>query len=300
MKNVLVTGGTVFVSKYVAEYFVKRGDEVWVLNRNNHPQVSGVHLIEADRDHIGDKLAGRKFDVILDINAYTAQDITNLLDSGVEFNDYIMISSSAVYPEDEPQPFKENGNLGENKFWGSYGTNKIEAERILTERVSQAYILRPPYLYGPYNNVYREAFVFECAQKNRTFYLPRKGEMKMQFFHVEDLCKLMEKILLQKPEEHVLNVGNETSVSIKEWATLCYRAAGKEPEFVEVKEEIFQRNYFSFHDYEYALDVERQKTLLPATISLEQGLKESYEWFKDHADEANRKPYMEFIDEELS
>ena len=100
MKNVLVTGGTVFVSKYVAEYFVKRGDEVWVLNRNNHPQVSGVHLIEADRDHIGDKLAGRKFDVILDINAYTAQDITNLLDGGVEFNDYIMISSSAVYPED--------------------------------------------------------------------------------------------------------------------------------------------------------------------------------------------------------
>ena len=39
MKKLLVTGGTVFVSKYVAEYFSNKNEyEVFVLNRNNHPQ----------------------------------------------------------------------------------------------------------------------------------------------------------------------------------------------------------------------------------------------------------------------
>lgn len=38
MKNILVTGGTVFVSKYIAKYYTSLGDKVHVLNRNHHPQ----------------------------------------------------------------------------------------------------------------------------------------------------------------------------------------------------------------------------------------------------------------------
>lgn len=32
MKKVLVTGGTVFVSRYIAEYYVAKGCDVYVLN----------------------------------------------------------------------------------------------------------------------------------------------------------------------------------------------------------------------------------------------------------------------------
>ena len=35
------------------------------------------------------------------------------------------------------------------------------------------------------NNVYREAFVFDCALADRKFYLPKDGSMKLQFFHVK-------------------------------------------------------------------------------------------------------------------
>lgn len=48
MKKVLVTGGTAFVSRYVAEYYVKKGYEVYVLNRNNGVQSEGVKLIQAE------------------------------------------------------------------------------------------------------------------------------------------------------------------------------------------------------------------------------------------------------------
>ena len=75
MKKILVTGGTTFVSKYVAEYFVNVGYEVFVLNRNSKPQVQGVKLIEADRHNLGGVLKDTFFDVVADITAYNDNDI---------------------------------------------------------------------------------------------------------------------------------------------------------------------------------------------------------------------------------
>ena len=63
MKKVLVTGGTVFVSKFVAEYNVKKGYEVYVLNRNTKSQAEGVKLIEGDRNNLGNVLKGYHFDI---------------------------------------------------------------------------------------------------------------------------------------------------------------------------------------------------------------------------------------------
>ena len=152
MKRVLVTGGTVFVSRYIAEYYVKKGWNVYVLNRNSRAQSQGVRLIEADRHALGDRLRDLHFDLVID-TAYTAADVDLLLDALNGFDDYVLISSSAVYPESAQQPFAEDTPLGVNRFWGKYGTDKIAAEAALTARVPGAYILRPPYLYGPMNNV---------------------------------------------------------------------------------------------------------------------------------------------------
>lgn len=187
MKKILVTGGTVFVSRYIAEYYVDKGCEVYVLNRNSKEQSKGVILIEADRHALGETLREYHFDVVID-TAYTAKDVELLLDALGEYTDYMLISSSAVYPEFETQPFREDTRPDLNKHWGKYGTNKIEAEAALIKRNPNAYILRPPYLYGPMNNVYREAFVFDCALADRKFYMPQNGEMKLQFFHVRDMC----------------------------------------------------------------------------------------------------------------
>lgn len=261
MRKILVTGGTVFVSRFIAEYYVAKGDEVYVLNRNTRPQSAGVKLIQADRHAIGDTLQGLHFDLVVD-TAYTGEDAADLLNALESYEDYVLISSSAVYPEYAPAPFTEETQLAENVHWGAYGTNKIAAEAALMERNLKAYILRPPYLYGPMNNVYREAFVFDCALENRKFYLPQEGGMKLQFFHVEDLCRFIDILVEKQPEQHIFNVGNKESISIRDWVTLCYQAAGKQAEFVEVTAEEEQRNYFSFYNYEYALDVTKQLALM--------------------------------------
>ena len=295
MKKVLVTGGTVFVSRYIAEYYVEKGYDVYVINRNSRTQSEGVNLLQADRHNIGDILSEIHFDAVID-TAYTSEDVGLLLDALGSYEDYILISSSAVYPEYHPQPFKEGMKLAENKYWGKYGLNKIKAEEMLMERNPNAYILRPPYLYGQMNNVYREAFVFECALADRKFYLPKDGSMKLQFFHINDLCRFIDIILKDKPSEHIFNVGNKDMISVREWVSLCYRVAGKQAEFVNVYDDIEQRNYFSFLNYEYCLDVSKQQELMPDTKPLIDGLKESFDWYQANSDLINRKPYLDYID----
>lgn len=300
MKNILVTGGTNFVSRYVAEYFVRKGNRVWVLNRGTRPQSEGVTLIKGDRNALGDTLKDHSFDAVLDITCYTREHAENLVNALGNFKDYIFISSSAVYPETNPLPFSEDQPCGPNSTWGPYGTNKLAAEQYLTEHVPQAYILRPPYLYGPGENVYRAPFVFECAEQGRPFYLPKDGSMGLQFFHVEDLCRFIRILLEQHPEEHIFNVGNPESVSISDWVKLCYGAVGASLRTISVGPEHPLRSYFPFHDYEYSLEVSRQMELMPQLKPLAEGIAEEYAHFRDHREAVNRKPLFDYMDKNFS
>lgn len=90
--NILITGGATFVSKYVAEYFVAKGNNVTVINHGNRLQVNGVKPINCDRTALGNKLNGKHFELFLDITAYADKHIKTLLDSGVIFDDYVFIS----------------------------------------------------------------------------------------------------------------------------------------------------------------------------------------------------------------
>ena len=298
--KILITGGTTFVSKYTAEYFIKKGGDVTVVNRGSRPQVDGVTHINRDRTELGDSLNGERFDLILDITAYTEEHIKKLVESGVVFDDYIFISSSAVYPETNKQPFTEEQPCGKNSVWGDYGINKLNAERYLQKNVPNAYILRPPYFYGINENLYREAFPFDCALQDRPFYIPQNGDMKLQFFNVSDLCRFVEILIDKHPDNHIFNVGNKDVVTVKEWAELCYKAAGKTAQFVSVDKDIPQRDYFCFYNYEYVLDVSKQNELMPNTVELAEGLKEEFEWYKTNPESVyNRKPYIDFIDNKL-
>ncbi len=299
MKKILITGGTVFVSKFLTEYFLTSGYEVFVLNRNTKEQVLGAKLIQADRHNLTDELRPHNFDAVIDVNAYTKADVQILTDALGSFRDYILISSSAVYPETLPQPFREDYPTGYNRIWGDYGTGKCEAESYLTKHCPQAYILRPPYLYGPMQNLYREPFVFECALEGRPFVLPKK-DIRLQFFHVRDLCRFIEILLSTHPRQRIFNVGNPLSITAKEWVTLCYEAAGRSPSFVLADPFHSVRSYFCFHDYSYELDVSAQSQLLKKTTPLSEGLKEYFDYYLTHKAEFVSKPYKEYIDKHIT
>lgn len=296
--KILVTGGTVFVSRYAAEYFIARGHDVFVLNRGSKPQPAGATPVIADRNDLRNLLKRHYFDAVLDVTAYNANDENNLLDALGDFGKYVLISSSAVYPEWAAQPFTENTATGINKFWGDYGLGKIDAERALSSRVPDAYIVRPPYIYGEYNNVYREAFMFDCATRDLPAYIPADESFKLQFIHVEDVCRFAEVLITTTPEQRVYNIGT-APVSGIEWVRACYAAAGKAPRVYTVGNDVEQRSYFPFYAYSYALDCSAACKLSPPTIELTDGLKRAYAQYCALGYEIKRKDYLQFIKENL-
>ena len=69
--------------------------------------------------------------------------------------------------------------------------------------------------------------------------------------------------------------------------------------FRNVYEDIEQRNYFSFYDYEYYLDVSSQYELMDNVKPLDQGLVEAFDWYINNKDKVNKKPFFEYIDSTL-
>ena len=123
--------------------------------------------------------------------------------------------------------------------------------------------------------------------------------MKLQFFYIGDLCRLIDAVLTKKPAVHILNAGNSQPISVRQWVELCYQAAGKRAEFVETAYPVNQRDFFSFYDYEYQLDVSRQAALLDKVTPMEAGLAESYRWYRGHKDEVNRKGANRVVNTDL-
>lgn len=298
MRNVLVTGGTVFVSRFAAKYFVSKGDNVFVLNRGNRPQSKGVTPIICDRHHIGDRLKDKDFDLVIDVSAYTRADAEGLVSALGDFGCYVFISSGAVYPETLPQPFREEQRCGRNSVWGDYGANKLEAENFLLENVENAYIIRPPYLYGRYENLYRAPYIFDCADCGQPVYVPRK-DLPLQFFHVYDLCRFIDILYNVRSSERIFNVGNPYTVTAEEWVRVCFEAAGKMPEVLVVPKDCFARNYFCFYDMDYRLDVSRMLGLMPNIKPLAEGVREEYEWYKKNRGAVSKRNYLEYINENL-
>ncbi len=224
--EILVFGGTQFVSSHIAKRLVKDGYNVTTLTRGN---TKGLHEdkvkeLYADRHNeteLKEVLGNIDFDYVIDVSGYTLSDIEKsysvLKNKGIK--GYVFISSSAVYKESDVFPIREDFPVGENKFWGKYGTDKLEAEKFLIEKNKQegfpVVILRPPYIYGEGNNIYREAFIFDRLRENQPVIMPHNGKTVVQFIHIEDLYKTIEEIIKSNITGKIYNVGNYEAITFK-------------------------------------------------------------------------------------
>lgn len=313
--KVLVFGGTRFVSQYIVKRLIENGNEVITINRGTIKGIHGdkVKELYADRHNISELKSVLKeieADYIIDVSGYTLFDVRNSYETVKEMNikGYIFISSSAVYQESETLPIKEDFPKGENKFWGTYGTDKLEAENYLREKHKEsrfpAVILRPPYIYGECNNVYRESYIFDRLKEGKAIVIPNKGKTLIQFIHIEDLYKTIEKIIEMEIVGEIFNVGNSEGITIKGWVEKCMIAFGKKTEIIELDYERYGynvRDFFPFYDYQYYLNVSEISKIYQSAISLEEGLRRSLKWYIENEEKVDkRNHYSENSDKIIS
>ena len=81
MKKILVMGGNQFVGKEVAKKLLEKNYKVYVLNRGIRKNLDNVIFLKADRKNISEMkniLKNIEVDVIIDISAYTEEQVENL------------------------------------------------------------------------------------------------------------------------------------------------------------------------------------------------------------------------------
>ncbi len=89
--------------------------------------------------------------------------------------------------------------------------------------------LRPPYLYGPGNRYYREAYFWDRLRANRSIILPGDGRRLMQFVYVRDLVWAALRSL-EEPNAvgHAFNIANARPLSQAE-AVEAFAISCKKP-----------------------------------------------------------------------
>jgi GDP-L-fucose synthase len=257
---------------------------------------------EAKPDYVF--LAAAKVGGILANDTYPADFLSenlqiqvNVMDAAVQFRvrRLLFLGSSCIYPKFAPQPISESallqGDLEPTN--DAYAIAKI-AGILNVQAVRRQHGLpwisaMPTNLYGPGDNFSRLGShvlpaMIRRYEEARLSGLPTvtnwgTGSPRREFLHVDDLASALLHLIENYDGAQHVNVGTGTDVTIKELAEAVAATVGYEgtPEWDTSKPDGTPQKL---------LDVSKLNGTgwFPA-IDLEQGLKSTVEWFREHAED---------------
>jgi len=218
----------------------------------------------------------------------------NVYESCIDFPDtkIINLGSSCIYPLNAINPIKEEyimtGKLEEtNSPYAMAKLASIEIANSLKKEFGHQVInLMPTNLYGPKDNFSENeshvipGLIFRMNQakinNESEFNIWGTGNPLREFLHVDDLSNAVEFLLDKNPDEELINVGSGEEISIANLANLIKEVLGYEGNLI-FDEKMPDGNPRKLID----------STLInsmgwEAKISLEDGIKNTYDWFLEN------------------
>ena len=209
MKDVLVIGGSFFTGRVFSIQASKSGNfNLHVVNRGNFPMdLERVTQYKCNRH--SPRMMARlvpdiKYDALVDFCAYEPGDIKSVIDLlGGRIKQYIFFSTASVYAQSEDS-LDENApmiDLPEDSGDPAleYVSKKIKLEQELAEACKSAgieyTILRPAFIYGPFNYAPRESFFIELIAKKYAVPVPVDAKARFNFVYVLDIAEALMKCI---------------------------------------------------------------------------------------------------------
>ena len=200
-KNVLVIGGSVFTGRVFSIKASKSGKfELHVVNRGNYPmefpRVTQYKCSRHSPRMIARLVPDITYDALVDFCAYNPGEISSVIDAlSGRIKQYVLMSTAAVYAPSN-RPVAETAPLldisDKNAPVAPDLRGKIELERELAEACDKAgikyTILRPAFIYGPYNSVQNEAFFIEQIARRHVIAVPADATSRFNFVYVLDIA----------------------------------------------------------------------------------------------------------------
>jgi len=305
--RIVMIGGTLFIGRRLVRRLLVAGHEISVLHRRSeNPFGSAVRNFTADRNDaasVRTALAGQRFDAVYDF-AYDWERGTTAAQVEAaaraipgELTRYIFMSSTAAYGGGENH--REDDPLAPDDHPLDYVRNKASSERALfrlhRDRQLPVVTFRPPFVYGPANPYYREAFFWDRMERDRPIIVAGDGRRRMQFVYVDDLVTACINALQEEAAVGLaFNIADPAPITHLEFIQALARPLGKEPHIVHVPREVIERNGGNvFHEPLYFgeyLDLppitqitDRVRRLLHVEPTpFETGLEQTCEWYKQN------------------
>lgn len=287
-------GGTAFVGSRLVQGLLKRKHDIYIFTRGLTPKIYNgkvVHLI-GDRNNIQDlerNLLGKYFDAVYDINAYTQSSVEKLVKI-IKDNTrlYTFCSTAAVY-ENFRVKNNEDSPRAKNPYWQDYGLNKIKAENYLLQ-LNEVYgfpsvVLRPVYIYGPENNLYREKQLFDQAMQEINIQIPQENSTQVQFIYVDDLIEIFISLLgSSRVKGQAFNCANPENITWQYLKECILEIVSAQPLPISHIKQNANKNLFPFRNVSLRVSLNKLEQFgLPAPkTSLKMGLKKTYQWYIQH------------------
>ncbi len=313
-KKVLVAGGSGFIGSFVSEQLLGLGANISITSKSG--DLRNVSKIKKEikvfkTDLISPESAKKitkNQDVVLNLASRVAgiqfnlnhpatmfmdniQIAKNLIDTSLKNNveRYLIVSSACVYPryceiptpetegfKDDPEPT----NLG-------YGWAKRVMELMgrfyATEYGMKVGIARPYNAYGPRDDFdpatshVIPGIIKRVFDGENPLEVWGSGKQSRSFLYVEDFARGLIETIEKYPKADPVNIGTDEEITIGELAKLIVELSGKDIKikFDKTKPDGQPRRN---------CDTKKAEKLVGfrARIKLEQGLKETIDWYEEH------------------
>jgi UDP-glucose 4-epimerase len=298
----LVMGGNRYIGLHLLFELARQGHEVTVMNSHVADMPEGCRRLHGDRTQPGvitEVLGPHRddFDIVFDNTAYTVADLEPMIELFAgRVEHFVFTSSVAVYKRSFIQPVRESSARhapGDPDPRKAYGVGKVECEdhlaRLHAEHGLPATSLRVTHTFGPRTPlVTREPIIFKRLEEGRPILVPGDGFPFVHLVHVQDVARLMASVCgnASAPGQ-AYNVAGSEITSIEGCIRLMARVVGVKPDIVHVPMEVARRARPPLLHWGealvggamFAMDKAARDLAFEASFGLEDGYRNSYEWF---------------------
>lgn len=194
MTQVLVLGGTGWLSGRIAGLWRDAGARVTCVGRGDRPAPEGTVLVRGDRDDGAyDGLDGQDWDEVVDVSSRERQVREAVAALGDRTAHWTYVSSMSVHSDataigaDESSPLLPPAQDGDEY---DYGREKVAAEQAVAALGERALIVRPGLIAGPGDPSDRFGYWAAAADRagSGPILVPRLDDRVVQIIDVDDLA----------------------------------------------------------------------------------------------------------------
>jgi len=304
--KILFVGGTGTISLSCTRAALKRGYEVFHLNRGTRPGLvpTGVKTLLADirnRDQTLEALKGLSFNCVVNWVAFVPDHIRQDIETFGPITDhYVFISSASVYQKPPTHWIITESTPVGNPFW-QYARDKINCERALLGAFARqdfpCTIVRPSHTYSdgwvptPFGS--RDFTVADRMLQGKEVISTGDGQSLWTLTHSDDFARAFIEILGNR--RTFGEIYHITSDETMTWDNIYHTIGGIlgiEPNLVHIPSDFINKispsigaGLLGDKAYSTKFDNTKIKNLVPdfeAVIPFHEGIKRSLHWLEKH------------------